>query len=145
MAPDPTSYIFHSLVCISYRTFEIDYCSLFLSFHVGHVRTCDGLKPDFEKIRAVQEMPCPCNFNELDTFMGLIQYLEKFIPNLSEHTAPLRALLEKDTLWSCENQQKERFNGLIDRSIDWLFMVLRPAEEFFTNMETSLCSKDCKI
>jgi hypothetical protein len=23
----------HSLICISYRTYEIDYCSLFLSFH----------------------------------------------------------------------------------------------------------------
>jgi hypothetical protein len=39
MAPDPTWYIqrsgyAHSLICISYRTYKIDYCSLFLSFHL---------------------------------------------------------------------------------------------------------------
>jgi hypothetical protein len=28
----------HSLICISYWTYEIDYCSLFLSFHEADLR-----------------------------------------------------------------------------------------------------------
>ena len=44
-------------------------------------------------------MKHPENVKELQTFIGFIQYLSKFIPNLSEISAPLRKLLEKDTLW----------------------------------------------
>jgi hypothetical protein len=34
MSPDPTSDVYaHFLICISYKTYKIDYWSLFLSFH----------------------------------------------------------------------------------------------------------------
>ena len=60
-------------------------------------RDKDGLKPDPEKIRAMQEMTQPSNTKELKTFLGFIQYLAKFLPNMAEVSAPLRKLLEKNT------------------------------------------------
>ena len=77
--------------------------------YVGHVLTAEGVKPDYEKIRAVQEMPRPQNVSELHTFMGFIQYLGKFIPNLSEVTAPLRLLLEKNIVWHWDGEQEDSF------------------------------------
>ena len=70
------------------------------------------MKPDYEKIRAVQEMPRPQNVSELHTFMGFIQYLGKFIPNLSEVTAPLRLLLEKNIVWHWDREQEDSFGTL---------------------------------
>ena len=64
--------------------------------YVGHVLTEQGVKPDPEKVRAVKEMPPPTNVKELQTLLGFVQYLAKFIANLSEITSPLRQLLEKD-------------------------------------------------
>jgi hypothetical protein len=65
--------------------------------YVGHLLTKDSLKPDPEKIRAVQAMTKPSNTKELKIFLGFIQYLAKFLPNMAEVSAPLRKLLEKDT------------------------------------------------
>lgn len=49
-----------------------------------------GLKPDPEKVRALQEMESPENVNDLHTFMRFVQYLGKCMPNLSEVYSPLR-------------------------------------------------------
>ena len=40
-------------------------------------------------------MPYPTNVKELKRFLGMVNYLGKFIPNLSTHTFNLRKLLEK--------------------------------------------------
>ena len=63
--------------------------------YVGHLLTKDGLRPDPEKVRAIEGMTVPRNKQELLTFMGFIQYLAKFMPNLSEVSTPLRLLLGK--------------------------------------------------
>jgi hypothetical protein len=42
----------------------------------------------------------------------MLQYLGKFIPNLSEISAPLRRLLEKDVAWHWEQQQQCSFEQL---------------------------------
>ena len=51
--------------------------------YVGHVLSKEGLKPDPEKIRAVQQMQPPQNTKELKSFLGFIQYLAKFMPNMA--------------------------------------------------------------
>ena len=57
--------------------------------------TFEKRAPDPEKIRAVQEMQPPENTKELKSFLGFIQYLAKFMPNMASENAPLRELLEK--------------------------------------------------
>ena len=80
--------------------------------YVGHTLSSEGVKPDVEKVRAVKEMSAPQNKKELMTFMGFIQYLGKFLPNLSEIGAPLRVLLEKETEWHWETPQEKSFQML---------------------------------
>ena len=58
--------------------------------YVGHLITSQGLKPDPSKVKALQEMPAPKSKEEVRRFLGFIQYLAKFIPNLSEVDASLR-------------------------------------------------------
>ncbi|MCG7877651.1 MAG: RNase H-like domain-containing protein, partial [Candidatus Thiodiazotropha endolucinida] len=83
--------------------------------YVGHVLTGKGCKPDPEKCRAVKEMKRPENVKELQTFMGFIQYLAKFIENLSEISAPLRTLLEKDVQWHWDHEQQLAFDTLKEK------------------------------
>lgn len=75
--------------------------------YVGHLPTKDGLKPDPQKIRAVEAMEQPRNTKELRTFLGFIQYIGKFMPNLSQVTAPLRKLLDTDISWHWEREQQQ--------------------------------------
>ena len=80
--------------------------------YIGHCLTKEGLKPDPEKIRAVQEMQRPQNLKELRTFLGFMQYLAKFMPNMANVSALLRQLLEKNIEWHWDKEQEESFNTL---------------------------------
>ena len=60
----------------------------------------EGLKPDLEKVEAITNMPEPENKAGLQRFMGMLQYVSKFIPNLSTESAPLRQLLQKNVIWN---------------------------------------------
>lgn len=63
-----------------------DKCKIGLSeiSYMGHVLSKDGLKPDKEKVRAILEMLEPQDKSAVLRFLGMLQYLAKFIPNLSE-------------------------------------------------------------
>ncbi|XP_060084332.1 uncharacterized protein K02A2.6-like [Ylistrum balloti] len=80
--------------------------------YVGHVLSSEGVKPDEEKVRAVREMKRPMTKKELQTFLGFVQYMAKFIPNMSEISAPLRGLLKKEVEWCGEQTQEESFQKL---------------------------------
>ena len=80
--------------------------------YVGHTLTKDGLKPDLKKTEAITAMPISKNREELQRFLGMLTYLAKFIPNLSQVASPLRKLLEKHIEWHWESDQKQSFKTL---------------------------------
>ena len=57
-------------------------------------------------------MSKPKNKEELQRFLGMITYLAKFIPNLSQTASPLRTLLEKEVEWHWNDQQEQSFQML---------------------------------
>ena len=79
---------------------------------LGHIVSSDGIKADPAKISAVRDMPIPENKKSLQSFLGMVNYLGKFINNLSELTAPLRTLLIKDSVWSLSEPQIAAINRL---------------------------------
>ena len=60
--------------------------------------TSEELFPDEKKTEVIKNMPYPTNVKELQRFLGMVNYLRKFIPNLN-----LRKLLEKDIKWCFDN------------------------------------------
>ncbi len=62
-----------------------------------HILSADGLKPDPNKVTAIQNMEAPHDKSELQTVLGMINYLARFAPNLSSLTSPMRQLLARDT------------------------------------------------
>ena len=59
--------------------------------------TDKGVRPDPNKIAAIQEMEPPRNKQELETLLAMVNYLAEFTPNQAETTAPMRSLLKKDS------------------------------------------------
>ena len=57
-------------------------------------------------------MPIPSNKTELLRLLGMMNYIGKFTPNLSEVTAPLRLLLNNETVFSIQKSQKESIDEL---------------------------------
>ena len=72
--------------------------------YLGRVISVDGVKPDPEKIKDILDMPNPTDETGVQRILGMINFLAKFIPNMSTIRKPLRALLVKDTefVWTHE-------------------------------------------
>ena len=80
--------------------------------YIGHMFTDEGVKPDKEKVQAILMMPEPSTKQELQRFIGMIQYLAKFIPDLSEKAAPLRSLLKKNAAWQWNDEHQRAYQLL---------------------------------
>ena len=66
---------------------------------IDHILTPQGLKPDPWKVNTIVDMPDPTDAQSLHRFLGMVNYLAKFLPHLSEETEVLRKLTEKDAQW----------------------------------------------
>ena len=55
----------------------------------GLMWTPNGLRPDDNKVKAIRDMPHPTNLAELQSFMGMINYLNRFSPGLAQASRPL--------------------------------------------------------
>ncbi|XP_023314756.1 uncharacterized protein K02A2.6-like [Trichogramma pretiosum] len=76
--------------------------------YMGHIINQSGLNVDPDKVKLIYEMQEPKTQKELLRFLGTINYVGKFIPNLSQITANLRQLTRSRVpfLWN-ENHSKE--------------------------------------
>ena len=79
--------------------------------YVGHKITSEGLKPTDERVKAISSMKSPENVKELETILGMIAYVGKFIPSLSELTAPLRELKKQEN-WYWNNEHQTAFEKI---------------------------------
>ena len=80
--------------------------------YLGDIVTADGFKPDPDKIKAIIDMPEPQNKQDLQRLLGMVNYLSQYIPNMSEITSPLRALLKKNTQWVWHDEHRNAVDKL---------------------------------
>lgn len=63
--------------------------------YLGHKLSGKGFTADESKIEAITNMKAPKDKKSPERFLGLINYVGKFVKNLSQRTASLRELLKK--------------------------------------------------
>ena len=78
----------------------------------GHKLTPDGIKVDPKKIEAIIQMDLPQNITSLQSFNGMINYLKKFSPVLSELSEPLRRPCKSGVEWVWESEQQNAFEEI---------------------------------
>ena len=71
-----------------------------------------GMHPDPKKVQGITEMTAPMEKQQLQSFLGMVNYMGTFIPNLSHHTELLRAMLKKDNVFHWEEQQTQSFQNI---------------------------------
>lgn len=80
--------------------------------YLGHIFSGDGITPDPDKVRAIKDMPSPSCTKDLQRFLGLLNYLSPFIPNLASEVSQLRDLLKKDAMFMWNDNYEQVFNCL---------------------------------
>jgi hypothetical protein len=58
---------------------------------LGQKINSQGIQPNQEKVRAITDAPAPTNVSEV----RMVNYYQKYLPNLSTILAPLHSLLKK--------------------------------------------------
>ena len=77
--------------------------------YLGHQISSEGIHPLDSKIDAIVKAPVPVNVQQLRSFLGLINYYGKFIPNLSTLLQPLNELLQTGSKWKWSTNREEAF------------------------------------
>ncbi|CAI7923511.1 unnamed protein product [Closterium sp. NIES-54] len=65
---------------------------------LGHVNSEAGVEIDPKKLDTVKEWHHPTNITELQSFLGFVNYVCRFVPDMARLTAPLTDLLRKGSL-----------------------------------------------
>lgn len=86
---------------------------------LGHVISANGVRPTEQKIQALQKFREPRTSDEVRSFLGLVTYVGKFIPDMATITAPLRELIcgANPFKWTDEHQRSfEKLKQLISNA-----------------------------
>ena len=77
--------------------------------YLGHRVDADGLHPLLDRVQGIKEAPRPKSVTELRSYLGMLTYYGKFLPNLSTTLHPLLVLLRKDVKWKWGPAQMKAF------------------------------------
>lgn len=100
---------------------------------LGHIIDSSGVRPDPDKIQAIKEFKQPKNVGDVRRYLGMVNHMSKFAPNLAEATHPLRELLNKDSQWTWDEAQQTAFEKTKEMLIKSPVLTL-----FNPNLETTV-------
>ncbi|XP_043229828.1 uncharacterized protein K02A2.6-like [Amphibalanus amphitrite] len=92
-------------------------CLLFQSQvnHLGHLISASGVRTNASKVKAILAVPEPKTVSELKTFLGLISYYSRFVPDRASISAPLYDLLGKNAVWRWGSKERDSFNKVKEK------------------------------
>ena len=99
---------------------KYDFCQQLVKY-LGHQVDADGLHMLLSKVAAIVQVLEPENKQQLRSFLGLLNYYSKFIPNLATILHPLNQLLRKDVHWEwtqeCANAFQQAKGSLVSSKV----------------------------
>ncbi|XP_018396948.1 PREDICTED: uncharacterized protein K02A2.6-like [Cyphomyrmex costatus] len=78
----------------------------------GHIIDAQGVKPDPEKIQAIQTIPAPRDIHQLRSFLGAANYYGKFVKNIKDLRGPLDELTLKGANFEWQQKHQDAFDKL---------------------------------
>lgn len=79
---------------------------------LGHVLNPEGVKPTENRVKAIKCFREPETVSELRSFLGLVTYVGRFVPNLAGKTEPLRKLLRAGSTFRWKQEQSAAFQEI---------------------------------
>ena len=79
---------------------------------MGHILTLEGLRPDPNKVAAVVKMQSPIDTAGVQRFLGMANYLARFLPGIPDMCEPLRQLTRKEIQWEWADHHKQLFRTI---------------------------------
>ena len=80
--------------------------------YAGHILSRQGVKVDPKKTEAVCGMAPPKDVAELRRFLGMANFLGKFVKDMAETCEPLRQLTREDVQWQWAHEHARAFDSV---------------------------------
>ena len=78
---------------------------------LGHRISPEGVKLTAERIASIRDAPVPTNKKELKSFLGMLTYNARFLPNGSHALHPLNQLLQQNAIWAWKSEHQKAFDA----------------------------------
>ena len=78
--------------------------------YLGHKIDKNGVSPILEKLEAIRDAPAPTNLHQLRSWLGLVNYYNKYLPMASTKLKPLYDLERKDVAFIWTTDCDKSFN-----------------------------------
>jgi hypothetical protein len=65
---------------------------------LGHIIDDNGIHPDVDKLQRIRDWRTPRNYLDIQQFVGLVNYVANFLPDVTAYTAPLQAMTQNQPL-----------------------------------------------
>ena len=98
-------------ICLSKKKMEVGDEVHFAGFVVASAEA-GGCRPDPSKIAALKNIKSPRTPTELRSFLGAVNQMSQWWPDLSQHCVNLRKLTEQRTLWNWTTEHEEDFQTI---------------------------------
>jgi hypothetical protein len=59
---------------------------------LGHYRDENGLQASSDKLDLIRRWPTPATYHDVQRFLGIIEYISRFLPNVSAYSTPLSGM-----------------------------------------------------
>ena len=81
---------------------------------LGHIITKVGVQADPQRVQAIKQVPLRQTKKALQSFLGQINFIRRFIPNLAEVIKPILKLLKKDAKFEWSDEGRKTFKVIKD-------------------------------
>lgn len=79
---------------------------------LSHIISKEGLAIDLDRVKSIETLPLPSNKNALQSFLGQINFLRKFISDVSKIISPIIVMLKKYAQFSWLDEVKKSFYNI---------------------------------
>jgi transposase InsO family protein len=80
--------------------------------YLGHIVSSEGIRPDPDKVEAVDGIPTPSSAEEVKRFVGVLCFYRRFIRDFSRTAAPLHAATQKSSSFQWTKECETAFQTL---------------------------------
>ena len=82
-----------------------------------------GVGPTEEKVKAIRETEAPTNVAELRSFLGLVSFSSRFLPDFATTVEPLRKLTCQSGKWHLGKEENKAFKALKNQLVEASMMA----------------------